>query len=325
MLIKIATRVHNEEYFMKTFLDYYLGLEVDEIHIYDSFSTDKTDKIINTYIKKSKPIIKINLKKDYLHRDYFEQDRLCNEILNYAIADFQESKKETWWIFPDIDEFIRIPNNRKIKDHFLRIKDICVRFLFIDWFLSPDLMYKDTITAKKFLDLIYNKKLKGEYLFLWNDPFYKYYAIKLDTGVLSKYNKIKTLSGFHRFIVRNEILYPSDNSILIVDHLRGIPYPKLKLRIDDRKELLKNQSDDWVLEHFKLVEEKVRQYKEGVLDKQLLTFYQLEKNKNRLTEFSENDSIFDRIITQDFLRDPLDFRPSKYRNYDFNKRHNWKR
>ena len=83
MKLKIATQIFNEEYFIGDFLNFYLKLGVDEIHIFDGKSTDHTIKNINNFKK-----IHNNINEKIIIVDSNEKSRhlgnqtiVCNLIL----------------------------------------------------------------------------------------------------------------------------------------------------------------------------------------------------------------------------------------------------
>jgi len=56
MKLKIASRIFNEEYFIDFFLDYYIKIGADEIHIFDGDSDDNTLDIIHLWTQKNNNI-----------------------------------------------------------------------------------------------------------------------------------------------------------------------------------------------------------------------------------------------------------------------------
>lgn len=137
----------NEEYFIKEFLYYYLNLGIDEIHIFDGKSTDKTINLIKDLKKKSnrksKNIILVCSNENFRHTSYLRQTRFCNLMLHYTIHNFIKEKEEVTWIFPDVDEFIRKPKNGDIKEFLSQnISDFFRLMLATN--VLPTLQFKDS-------------------------------------------------------------------------------------------------------------------------------------------------------------------------------------
>ncbi len=297
MKLKLATRVLNEEYFINTFLEYYLSLGVDEIHIFDCSSYDNTLNIIKAWQSKHKDIILALSDKRFRHTSYIDASNFCNYILEYAINNQIQSDEDSWWIFPDIDEFIRSPNDKNLKKFLKECHNDLIRTVFIDWQLPPNLINQNL----ELNDILRNVRLgsyKGYIQELYGDPFYKDFIINFTPHNIKTYEKLKTVAGFHRFILKNQIFLPP-NEFLIVDHLRTVPFHISKKRINKRLKLLQDEQDDWLLEHFLQLKKRFEDYESFYKNSKLYAFEELEEILKKIQEYDNQESYFNNVIVKE--------------------------
>jgi len=303
--LKIATRIFNEEYFIEDFLNFYLNIGVDEIHIFDGKSTDKTIKLIRNLKEKSKElrnnIILVSSNKKFRHTSYLKQTIFCNLILHYAIDNFIKEKEDVIWIFPDVDEFIRKPKNGNIKEYFSQNINEFFRTVFIEWYLTPKMIHNH-LNPLKFLTRINTNQIKGKIMDLWGDPFYKDYVIHLTNQNIDEFKGLKTISGFHRLILNEQIIIPSNKNFLVVDHLRGVPIDIFKKRIEKCLNLLENNKDEWSYQHFTQTKKKFDDY-ETFYDEDLKSYIEIEREIKQIYQFDNNNSYFNNVIMQDNINE----------------------
>lgn len=303
MKLKIATRIFNEEFFIDDFLKFYLNGGVDEIHFFDGESTDKTINLIRNFKNKSKSlnnkVILVCSNKKFRHRSYLKQTLFCNLMLHYAIRNFIKEKKEVIWIFPDVDEFIRIPEDRNIKEFLIQNLSDFYRTIFIEWYLSPKLINYE-IKPLEFLMKINTDKTKGKIMDLWGDPYYKDYIIHLTSQNIKKLKALNTVSGFHRLIIDKQLVIPSNRNYLIIDHLRGIPIQIFNNRIEKCLNLLENNKDEWSYQHFSQIKRIFENY-EAFYSKDLNSYVNINTELEKIEQFDNNKSYFNNVIMQDNL------------------------
>ena len=80
MKLKIATRVFIEEYLIYDFLNYHLNLGVDEIHLFDSYSTDKTMDIIKDIREKDERVVLVESNVNLRHTGYYQQSQVISRV-----------------------------------------------------------------------------------------------------------------------------------------------------------------------------------------------------------------------------------------------------
>jgi hypothetical protein len=308
MKIKIAVRVYNEEYFIGHFLNYYLNLGVDEIHIFDCESNDSTIEDIEAIQNRHNEIILVESNKKFRHFNHWNQTRFCNHMLKYAIQKYLEDYSYSWWLFLDVDEFIRIKKSN-LKNFFKKLSGYLLRSIFLEWYWPPEMEHAH-FNFNKILNLVHNGNLKGKILNLWGDPFYKDQIISINENNLNLVRKLKTTSRFHRWILNQNIIYPQNRNIILVDHLRGIPISVAKSRINQNLELMKNEKDDWGYIHFKQLKRNFEKYQEFYenLDKIEIINEVLRK----VEKYDNSESIYNNTILKDEIEDLGCSKPSHF-------------
>jgi hypothetical protein len=308
MKIKIAVRVYNEEYFIGHFLNYYLNLGVDEIHIFDCESNDSTIEDIEAIQNRHNEIILVESNKKFRHFNHLNQTRFCNHMLKYSIQKYLEDYSYSWWLFLDVDEFIRIKKSN-LKNFFKKLSGYLLRSIFLEWYWPPEMEHAH-FNFNKILNLVHNGNLKGKILNLWGDPFYKDQIISINENNLNLVRKLKTTSRFHRWILNQNIIYPQNRNIILVDHLRGIPISVAKSRINQNLELMKNEKDDWGYIHFKQLKRNFEKYQEFYenLDKIEIINEVLRK----VEKYDNSESIYNNTILKDEIEDLGCSKPSHF-------------
>ena len=297
MVIKIATKVFNEEQFIDTFIQYYLNLGISEIHFFDSGSTDQTVPLIKQWCHKNSNIKLIISSPKLRHTSYSIETAVCNQVLQHTIQNTKESNQECWWLFPDIDEFLNPP--REGLDNFLsnRPNDF-VRCIFFEWYRSPE-QANTSISIKQMLDYARQGKLKGRLLNIFGDPFYKDFVIHFTPENIQNYLSLRTIAGNHRYILNDEVIIPANEPFLTFDHLRGLSLEHIEERVKKGIQLLKEQHqkryDAWTYVHFSGIKEDLHDYIKFY--NKLLTHSELEAKKHEIASYDNSTSIYNTIIS----------------------------
>lgn len=113
--VVILALFHNEELFMKEWLDHHLSIGVEHFYLYDHESTDQSRKILEPYIEKGLVDLihypmKITTQEEYIHK-------LQLPIYRDGLQKIKGIAK--WAAFIDIDEFI-VPKSSKNLSFFLK-------------------------------------------------------------------------------------------------------------------------------------------------------------------------------------------------------------
>ncbi len=310
MKVKIGTRVLDESYFIETFMEHYLDMGVDEIHVFDSGSQDGTVEVVRGYEARGEPVRLVSVGPDLRHISRAREALLCNHIIKYAVKDYERREEPCWWIFPDLDEFVRPPEPALCE--FLETCDVEVlRGVLIDWYLPPSLAAED-LPSRQVLRLVQNGQLKGRVSDLWGDPFYKDYVVRLDERTMPRFRGLQTVSGFHRLVLDGEIFLPSNDCHIVVDHLRGIPRHKALQRIDSRLRALDGEWDDWSLEHFLLIRSQFEDYTGFLAKASLQSPEELESTLGSVSRYDNGQSFFNRVIMRENIHEPDGSRPSMH-------------
>jgi hypothetical protein len=262
MKINIVTRVLNEIYFLDTFIRYYLDLGVDEIHFFDSKSTDKTPETIKNWHKKHPGVQLIRSSRKLLHTGYSKETEICNRVLQHTMKDYKKRKEETWWIFADIDEFLRPPAGG-LRDFLQTTPGNIIRCVFLEWYLPMEIA-EARISAGETLDYIYEGKARGRLLDLWGDPFYKDFVLRLSPRTIKDFSRFRTIAGNHRYLFNGETVVPPNTPFLTFDHLRGVSIDITFSRIDQWLHLQEvtrqKMNDNMTYEHFQEKKKEIVDY-----------------------------------------------------------------
>ncbi|TFF90475.1 MAG: glycosyltransferase [Promethearchaeota archaeon] len=297
--LKIGTRIFNEEYLIHDFINHYLKLGADEIHFYDSSSTDKTLEIIKEISRNNERIIIVESDSNLKHTSYYVQTQICNKILKHAISNCSEEKESVTWIFPDVDEFLKVDNEYDFKTLISTSSEDILRTIFLEWYLPPRLS-KTMVNPEMMLDLIESQELKGRILDLWGDPFYKDYIIRLNQRNIKKFAKIQTVAGFHRFILNKRLLIPPNHNYIVVNHLRGVPFKIMKQRTEKNIKIL-DDKDEWSYEHFSVIKNYLKNYA-SFYKNNLLTHKEIQKKLSLILPYDNDNSYFNNVIMKDNLQ-----------------------
>ncbi len=262
MKINIVTKVLNEMYFLDTFIRYYLDLGVDEIHFFDSQSTDKTVETIKAWHKKNPAVQLIRSSKKLLHTSYSKETGVCNLVFRHTITHYRKKKEETWWIFADIDEFLRPPAGG-LRDFLQTTPYNMIRCVFLEWYLPMEIA-EERISARQTLEKINEGKARGRLINLWGDPFYKDFVLRLSPQTIGEFSQFRTIAGNHRYLLNGETVIPQNIPFLIVDHLRGVFIDVTYSRIDQGLLLLeetqRKMTDNMTYEHFREKKKEILDY-----------------------------------------------------------------
>ncbi len=314
MLVKLATRKLNCEYFIGDFLDYYINAGVDEIFIFDSDSEDNTKEIVDNYQKNNENINLAMISTQLRHVSEEAERDSCNVLFKFALNDFSENNEETWWIFADIDEFIRSSSHLDFKSWLKQQTSDMIRSIFIDWYLNPKLI-KTMLKPIEILQLALDNKIKGKISELWGDPFCKDNLIKLNFENFEKYQNLKAGGGFHRWILNNQLILPSNKEFLIVDHLQGVPIDIIQRKVNGNFDLLKNIKDEWLKTHFQNVERIFDNYSTFYETSELKYKSELDRIIEEISNYNNDTSYFNNVIMKEYLKSAEGSKPSKH-GYD---------
>jgi len=297
MKINIVTKVLNEMYFLDTFIRYYLDLGVDEIHFFDSQSTDKTLETIKNWHKKHPGVQLIRSSKKLLHTSYSKETEVCNLVLRHTMKDYKKRKEETWWIFADIDEFLRHPAGG-LRDFLQTTPYDMIRCVFLEWYLPMEIA-EERISARKTLDNIYEGKARGRLLDLWGDPFYKDFVLRLSPRTIKDFARFRTIAGNHRYLFNRETVVPRNTPFLIVDHLRGVFIDVTFSRIDQGLHLLEEAqrklTDNMTYEHFREKKKEILDY-ENFYRTALKTKEEVEALLEDVGSYDNSKSLYNKMI-----------------------------
>lgn len=297
MYIKIATKTFNEEMFVDTFIQYYLNLGIDEIHFFDSGSTDQTVAIINHWSQKNPNIKLIVSDPDLRHTSYSIETAVCNKVLQHAIQNTKDCNHECWWLFPDVDEFLRL-SQQELSDLLHNCPNTFIRCVFFEWYLSPA-QSKTGLPIPQMLAEARQGKLKGKLLHVLEDPFYKDFVIHFTPETIPDYFSLRTIAGNHRYLLNDEVIIPANVPFLTFDHLRGLSLEHIQKRVAKGMQLLEAQHqkrhDDWTFQHFSDVKEQLDDYL-NFYNNILLSYPELETKKLEITNFDNSTSIYNIIV-----------------------------
>lgn len=297
MLAKIATRVFNEEQFTNDFIQYYLDLGIDEIHFFDSGSQDRTLDIIRGWMRKN-PAVKLVISGPELrHTNSSIETAVCNHLLRHAMQDTLACNRECWWLFVDIDEFLR-PPQPNLKTFLNGSGNQIIRSVFFEWYLSPDQIQQD-YSPLQVIAMVQKGYLKGKLLDLLGDPFYKDNTILFTTENINKYSNLRTIAGNHRYLLNDEIIVPPNQPFLVIDHLKGLSMSHMHTRIEQWLRLLNQQpqktaQDKWTVEHFCQIRAQIDDYLH-FYNQELLTFAELEAKKPEIAQYDNDFSLYNTI------------------------------
>ncbi len=312
MVLNFVLRMLNEKYLLETFIRHYQALGADRIYLFDCGSKDGTLEIVEKWESETNLVHLVLTNPKYHHSDYQQQTAFCNFILDWAIKKCVHSSEDTWWIFPDADEFIWLDYSQHISQ-FLdqHPQSPVVRTVFFDWYLPPNYFQKD-LTSEQILELISKQALKGRISDLWGDPFYKDYILHVSDQTLPLIKKFRTVGGFHRFIHNNKVYLPPNEPNIFVNHLRILPQRIFQNRINERLQLLESSPDDWSFVHFSRLRSLIENYDQEYHRLELHSLSELIKEANRLGSYNSNQSYYNNVIMQENIRFRSGSRPSMH-------------
>lgn len=274
----VATRMYSFDYFQDLFFKYYgkMGFEIlvfckkeDLITIKQKYANE------NVYF--------FELPEHQSPYVYEEEKMICNWICQQTLAFYEKhySNDVSIILFADHDEFYEnINTNTWIS-----------RVIFFEWYLPPD---EAEITASEFLNLVISGKCKGQIMSLWNDPYYKESVLKISSHNINFFKKCVYSNGFHRILYNNEVIAMEKESIC-ANHLKGIPFPLAKERINKIVNSIK-KVDDWCSNHY-LFEFNRFNSNYNKFYESLKSYHELLKYKQkRLKEFENEESFFEKTI-----------------------------
>jgi hypothetical protein len=300
----------NEEYLLETFFRHYQALGADKIYVFDCWSTDGTLDIVKRWESESNLVQLVLSDPKYRHSSYQQQATFCNFILEWAVKNSYHHSEDTWWIFPDADEFI-VQDSQQSFTQFLEknAQFPVLRTIFFDWYLSPDHFHRK-LSPEQILELIYERKLKGMISDLWGDPFYKDYILHVSEETYPLVSKFRAIAGFHRFIHTNKVYLPSNEPNILVNHLRILPQMIFQHRIHERLQLLAGSPDDWSFVHFNRLKSLVNNYDPEFYHLELHSLTDLIEEASCLGSYDNSHSYYDNVIMQENIRSPSGSRPS---------------
>lgn len=284
----------NEEFYLDFFIKYYLSIEVDEIHFFDSASQDGTLDIIHSWSQKNKSVKLICSDKGLRHTSFAKQTAVCNMVLQHAKTDVRNTQEATWWMFPDVDEVLRSPPEG-LKTFFHNMSTSTLRSVGFDWYLPPELM-KEGITIEEVFRFFRKRELKGRLLGFEGDPFYKDFIFYITLENLNKYSTLQTIAGNHRYWLHDELFIPPNEPFLIFDHFRGGNMEHIKKRVEERMNLLDEKEHMTIahLMHFNEVKNELHDYESFY--NSLKSFQELENLKPEITIYDNSTSLYNQKI-----------------------------
>lgn len=308
MKVNIATKVFNEEWYLDFFIRYYLDLGIDEIHFFDSASHDRTLEIIHEWSKKEQSVKLIITDEELRLSNDRMEILVCNQVLQHAKNRVQQTQEDMWWIFADIDEFLR-PPEEGVKAFFKNMSHSVVRSVFFEWYLPPE-MYEAGTSVKKILQMARKGELKGRLLDVLGDPFYKDFVFFFTPDNINGwYSTLRTILGNHRYFVNEELLIPPNEPFLIFDHVRGTSKAITMRRIDlnlklQQEDQIQKRQDHSTALHFRQIKDELIDYE--TFYKNLHSFQELEAKKRQIPAYDSNTSDFNKIAYYYILTQELD-------------------
>jgi len=297
MKINLATRVLNEMYFLDTFIQYYLDMGVDEIHFFDSESTDDTAKTIKSRGKKNPAVKLIRSHKKLRLTSYKKEVEVCNLVLRHAIDDYKKRKEDIWWLLVDIDEFVQPPPGG-LRNFLQSAPHDIIRCVFFEWYLPPHLAEKK-LSAPEVREKIAKGEAKGKLTDLWGDPFYKDYVLHLSPQTAAEFSRLRIIAGNHRFLLDRETVVPPNTPFLVIDHLRGVDIDVTRARIDKCLLLLEESQqkmqDNWTYEHYIEKKKEITDYR-NFYENELKTKEELEALLEHVGDYDNSASLYNKMI-----------------------------
>lgn len=251
MKVKIAAKLHNDEYFVDTFIRYYFELGIDEIVFFDNGSTDRSMAIIENH----NFVNDITCVDDYFNlkiENYYSEYVFTKGIYNYTLGDFKKSNRDTVWMYLDIDEYALMNHRSQLIEKFRNcVETNILGSIFINWYTHPSLR-NSNIRFDNILNEAINGKLRGYLLKLYDNVVYKHNIIRFTKDSISELNNFNLLPGYHRVLHNQKIVTAKKNDYLLMYHIKGIPERYSTPRLINRfKDLSNSDPHDFTLQHFK--------------------------------------------------------------------------
>ncbi|MFX0133238.1 MAG: glycosyltransferase family 2 protein [Candidatus Hodarchaeota archaeon] len=298
MKIKIATKIYNEEYYIDYFIKYHLESGIDEIHIFDAASDDKSLKIIKKWQEKTDRVKLIESNIELRLTTDQHETAVCNKIFKHAVDEQIKNKDDCWWIFPDIDEFINLAND-ELFTFLSKAKEDIIRCVFFEWYVHPekkDILYP----IEKMLEMAQKGELKGRIVYIFTDPFYKDYLVRINQDNFEKFKNVQTYSGNHRFILKSKVIVPPNEPSMIIHHLRGGSKKIIMERINRRLSILESTNEWGNFTHFNERSEEINNY--DSFYKSLYTLDKLLKQKEETINYNNKASRYNLFINSQRLQ-----------------------
>jgi len=121
-VVAIMMSVRDEESIIDFNISYHLDLGFDYIFIVNHCSTDRTNKILESY-KKDPRVVVVQEKNPV-----FDHAKIINNLISYANKNY----KIDWFIFLDADEFLSI-KDKTIHDFISRLEKNGIPYATIGW------------------------------------------------------------------------------------------------------------------------------------------------------------------------------------------------
>ncbi len=308
--IKLAIRTLNEEYLLEELIRHYQQLGINHIYIFDCGSEDHTLDIINRWETDTELVQLVVSDSQYRHSSYQQQATFCNFILKWMIKEYDYTDQV--WLFPDADEFVSIPSFQAFSN-IIRQESTnpMFRTVFLDWYLPPSL-FVQPLSPNQLLHFIQTEKMRGRISDLWGDPFYKDYVLYLTEQSFPFIQKLRTVAGFHRFIVDNKLYLPPNTPFLIMNHLRILPQVVFQERIVQRIKLVEKSRDDWSFVHFTRLKELIENYQINYTQLTLYSLSELEAQLQQLSNYNNSLSYYNTVIMAENIQSSAGSKPSMH-------------
>jgi hypothetical protein len=305
----VSTRFYAETWFQKTFIRYYQAKGACQIRVYctledEALLADMLGDWMQSglVILLSKPDLRvISYGKD------LEISRMIYQETLEAISTQVLQGKSFVLAFPDHDEFISFPADM-LQEHY---PISFFRSVFFEWYLALD-SNAQTYDSEDMLLAAQKGDLRGKMLDVWGDPHYKDYIFSVNPNNFQFYVQAAPTGGFHRLISANAVWIPDDYEVTHVDHLKGMPFEKLKHILFERCLMAGDLEDDWIAFHYhQEFQSLVKDYSNTY--QALATFPELQEEAyKRLNSYRPAESTFDNVVVRQNL-DCVNFsRPSLF-------------
>ncbi len=281
-VVAIIMSVRDEESIIDLNISYHLDLGFNYIFIVNHCSTDKTNKILESYKKDSRVVV-VQEKNPV-----FDHAKIINNLISYANKNY----KIDWFIFLDADEFLSI-RDRKIHHFTNRLEENNIPYATIGWVNALfDYTHSDyTCSPIHPIDTT-------KYYYPWPEKKWQEYG-HFRKAIVKNHKNIECVVGGHYVKTennpsffgeynRNPFIVPKNEARLLHFEFRDkaeIVYKKWEKLATFEKDSTSNINSPW-LERIRTIRKYVEDFKDNI-------------NEINKKWFSEHRSFWGTIIPED--------------------------